>query len=294
MIVCLASSLFCYLLKNKGRLKDSFTYALVFLLDLYTIFLLSSSKADNNCNIRFTHFNELMKMMILIIVIIKFNLSSKLFLVFIAYKAIVFSVIFCIKAAENNSTGKEVNYFEIFVFLINCLIASVFNNYRNEFMNTIEDLFSKYKFSNDYLISLLNSVKKSYLSINLSQYSINSNSSFKILLNNMGISEDKVNWFLESNLENNDLNDDELIRIKKTITANKNQNKVVRNNSIAVKNINTSDRIYLKKKTDDTSNLNVNLLNKIENKNKKKDLKNFNQKIVSGIGLSKKKFKRRF
>jgi len=144
------------------------------------------------------------------------------------------------------SEAMNVNYFEIFVLFLNCFIALVFNNYKNGLIAIIEDLIIKYKFSDKYLNSFLHSIKKSYLSINLSKFSINSNGAFKDFLKKSGINEDKINWILERNLQNEELEEDKNKVIKQKMTNNRfnlNNKKSIVNNSNDIKNFNTSDRI---------------------------------------------------
>ncbi len=268
-----------FVFKRKRYTCDIFKFIIFLILDVYTLYLSYDTK-NGNYNIRFIVFKDYMRISIFLLFLFKLNFSFSLLCTLLSFKLIIFIISFSLTTNIPNKIEK--NYFEIFIFVFYCVIIIFLNHFKRDFLKKAYDFFIKNKFSNDYVNSLINSLERSFVSINFSKYSINSNNSFINFLKNLGIEEYNLICFEK---ENNKLNKENL----KNTSNNINNFCLLNNKYSKNQNMNDNSNFSFKfcKKNELKKNKNV---NKIINCSDRMILKRNSEEIESKLNLKNKDY----
>lgn len=262
MLVCFIIAGLSFFLKSNSKTINIFHYFLILIMDVlffcltyFSIF----SKNDIFLYIKYVYFFMLSN---IIFAIFKFDYSYAEILVYLGYKAIVFSVIINFRI-PNNSTSKSDNpqdtscypglnndsnlnsANEIICFCLLCICVFLFVIIKHDLIAKSMEFYKNNNFANEYFESLINTLNKSFLSVNLTKHTINTNKSLINLMKSLGVSDEMINenLFCSKIDDKNDENNPSLLKLRNLRKATKiNKQEILKNS-----NLSSSNRLFLKK-----------------------------------------------
>lgn len=279
LIVSLLSLITCgvfFLFKRKDKILEIIYWLLVILMDVFSFVLAyystNISNSSNNLHCKHVY---IFIISTFIFAILKFNFSFLHILAYLVYKSIIFGIL--INTFNLDANNQKVNFaFEIICFSLICFSIFLFKLINQDFLTKSIEHLVKNKFAIEYFQSLINTIDKGFLSLNLTNYTINVNKSFINFMKTIGISEE----IIYENLYNS--------QDKKPEKPNILHIRSFRRSKISTKNdfrnMSTSDRFYLRNSVsvrgkNSTIIKNLNFNKKDQNDYIAKDnseLKNFN------------------
>jgi len=193
LAILLISFIICgvyFFIKKNEKTMKIFFYLLVLLMDSL-IFCASnySINVANDINLfsKYIYFFIFSK---IIFAILKFNFSFFYILIYITYKSIIFGIIINLFSNKDN---QKINFtIEIISFSLTCICVFLFTMIKQDFITKSMEFYTNNKFAIEYFQSLINTLNKGFLSLNLTNYTMNINKSFINFMKSIGISDENI------------------------------------------------------------------------------------------------------
>ncbi len=235
LVLCVFSCGIYFFTKKNNITIIIFYYLLMILMDSFFFYLsYFSTKIMNDANLysKYIYFFIFTK---IIFAIFKFNFSFLEILIYLSYKSLIFGININIFSKKEN-INKNISI-EIIFFTLTCFCVFLFTLIKQDFITKSMEFYLKNMFSIDYFQSLINSLNKGFLSINLTKYTININKCFLDFLKSIGISDQIIHENLYNTGKKTDKSNLLKLRSFRTPTSTR----------IDAKNLSSSDRVFLKK-----------------------------------------------
>ena len=138
-----------------------------------------------------------------IFILFRFETTTTELVIFLIYK----SVIFFMLLFTNTQSFRYLDFIYDFGFLIFWVISIfIYVLLRQDFKNTSVEFFYDQMSQNKYYQSLINMINKSFLSLNINNFSLKFNESFENLIKSLGINEIDIEYYLKSTTNSGNLN----------------------------------------------------------------------------------------
>jgi len=195
LLVSILSLITCglyFLFDRKDKITPLLYLFLVIMIDSFSFVLayysMNVSSLNRNQDHKYVYFFVISTA---IFAILKFNFSFLHILIYFAYKSIIFGILINVFNLDTNDKKVDFN-FEIICFSLTCFSIFLFTLIKQDFITKSIEVYVKNKFAMEYFQSLINYINKGFLSLNLTNYTINVNRSFINFIKSIGISDEII------------------------------------------------------------------------------------------------------
>jgi signal transduction histidine kinase len=212
-----------------------------YLVDLYYISLNLDANYVDKSVITFIRNIYFFFLTSTIFIILRYGSSTKEIIITIIWKFFIFLILLVTNTHTKNVSNLVC---EIFYFIFWALSIFLFSEFRNDLIEKSQQFYSEQQYENQYLQGLINTINKSFLSLNITLNKISFNKPFENLLKSVGLRDEQI-------LAN--LNDKENSRL---IQINFNNQTFMNNNNDP--QINQGQNIEMAEQRETVNNFNTN------------------------------------